>query len=83
MQFLGFLYLAGGFSIAILALRVLHENWADFWQLAMYSAIPSGFTVLMAILLFRQRGSEVTADRFFLIGCYLVGIASGAYIYYT
>ena len=83
MQFFGILYLAGGFSVAILALRGLHGNWVDFWQIAMYSAIPNGFTALMAILLFRQRGSEVTADRIFLIACYLVGIASGAYFYYT
>ena len=83
MKFLGFLYLAGGCSIAILILRGVHGNWADFWQIAMYSAIPNGFTVLMAILLFRQRGPEVTGDRIFLIACYLIGIAAGAYFYYT
>ena len=83
MKFLGFLYMAGGCSLSILMLRAFHGNWGDFWQIAMYSAIPNGFTALMAILLFRQRGSEATADRILLIACYLIGIAAGAYFYYT
>lgn len=83
MHFFGFLYMLGGCSIAILLLRGIHGLWNDFWQTALYSAIPNGFTFLMVILLFWQRGSEATGDRILLIACYLIGIAGGVYLYYT
>ena len=75
--------MAGGFSTSILALRLFHGNWDEFWLSVLFTAIPNGFTVLMVILLFWQRGSEATADRILLVASYLVGIAGGAYIYFT
>jgi hypothetical protein len=83
MKFLGFIYLAGGCSLSILVLRAAHGVWADFWEIAMYSAIPNVLTVLLAVLLFRKPTQDATMDRVFLIACYLVGIGAGAYFYFT
>lgn len=83
MKLLGFIYMAGGCSLAILFLRVVHGVWAEFWEIAMYSAIPNGLTALFAVLLFLKQNPDATMDRVFLVACYLIGICGGCYFYYT
>ncbi len=75
--------MVGGCSLAILCLRASHGIWADFWSIAMYSAIPNGLTLLLAALLFRKGRPDLTSHRVLLIACYLIGIAGGCYFYYT
>jgi hypothetical protein len=61
----------------------MHGQWADFAEIAMYTAIPNGLTALLAFLLFRKMAADVTGDRILLIACYLIGIAAGGYFYFT
>lgn len=83
MKFFGFIYMAAGCSLAILALRAVHGIWAEFGQIAMLTAIPNGLTALLAVLMSLNKHRDMTMDRVFLVACYLVGIGGGAYFFFT
>lgn len=83
MKILGFIYMAGGCTLAILILRVAHGIWADFWEIAMTSAIPNGLTALLGIVFFGKPTPENSMHRVLLVLCYLVGIVAGCYFFFT
>jgi hypothetical protein len=83
MKGLGFIYMAAGCSLAILALRAVHGIWAEFWEIAMLTAIPNGLTALLALAMYLNKYRDTTMDLVFLVACYLVGIGGGAYFFFT
>ena len=83
MKLLGFLYMAAGAVLALLILRILHGQWNEFGQIALYAAIPNALTGLAAFALLRRPRADTRIDLFFLVACYVIGIGAGAYFYYT
>jgi hypothetical protein len=83
MKIMGFIYLSGGCSLAILVLRALHGNWKEFWEIALYTSIPNVLTAVAALVVFRKSTPDHSMDRVFLVACYLVGVGAGVYFYFT
>ncbi len=83
MKFFGFIYMAAGCTLAILALRAVHGIWVEFWEIAMLTAIPNRLTALLAVMMYLNKYRDMTMDRVFLVSCYLVGIGGGTYFFFT
>jgi hypothetical protein len=76
----GLVYLAGGASLAILAIRVFQGQWDGFWGLAACTAVANLSTALVASLCLKT--SDVPGiDRAVLIACYAMGAFLGGTLY--
>jgi hypothetical protein len=72
-----------GLLLALLGLRVGHGRWEEFGTIALWTVGVNAFTALLAVAIFRRSGPESNIAKMLLVLGYVVGVAIGAYLYYS